>query len=177
MSAAERRQAWGYHQLQADTAARIVAAAGIRPGDLVVDLGAGGGALTAPLVRAGARVIAVELHPRRLEQLRRRFADVDVEVRAADLTRCRLPDEAFRVLANPPWALVETVRARLFADPRLRQADLLVPRWLARRWATADRRITLGLSVRAEAFRPAARTGAAVAVLRPGGPHRRPRQG
>ena len=35
-----------------------------RPGELVLDLGAGEGALTAHLVRAGARVVAVELHPR-----------------------------------------------------------------------------------------------------------------
>jgi len=168
VSAAEPRRVWGYHQLGADTAARIVAVAGIRPGDLVVDLGAGAGALTAPLVRAGARVIAIELHPRRAEQLRRRFRDADVEVQGADLARCRLPAEPFRVVANPPWALAETVRARLLTTARMRRADLLVPRWLARRWAAADPRITSGISVRAEAFRPAAPTGAAVAVLRPG---------
>lgn len=168
MSAAERRRAWGYHQLGAETATRIVLAAGIRPGELVLDLGAGGGALTAPLLRAGARVIAVELHPRRVEQLRRRFGEAGLEIRVADLTHCRWPVEAFRVVANPPWTLAETLRSRLLATPRLRRADLLVPRWLARRWAAADPRISVGLSVRAEAFRPAAPSGAAVAVLQPG---------
>ena len=39
--------------------------AAIRPGDLVVDLGAGHGALTSALLDAGARVVAVELHPAR----------------------------------------------------------------------------------------------------------------
>ena len=45
---------WGWHRLADDWAERIVAAAGIRPGELVLDIGAGHGALTGPLVRAGA---------------------------------------------------------------------------------------------------------------------------
>ena len=57
------RRAWGWHRLDHEWAARIVAQAGIRPGELVLDIGAGEGALTAPLIRAGARVVAVELHP------------------------------------------------------------------------------------------------------------------
>jgi 23S rRNA (adenine-N6)-dimethyltransferase len=38
-----------------------VDAAGIRPGELVLDVGAGLGALTAPLVRAGAQVVSADL--------------------------------------------------------------------------------------------------------------------
>ena len=63
MRAGGRR--WGWHALDGRAAARLVAAAGIRPGDLVVDAGAGTGALTAPLVAAGARVVAVERQRRR----------------------------------------------------------------------------------------------------------------
>ena len=46
-----------------------MAAAQLRPGELVVDLGAGTGSLSVPLARTGARVIAVELHPGRAEEL------------------------------------------------------------------------------------------------------------
>ena len=42
----------------------------------MLDIGAGTGALTAPLAATGARVVAIELHPDRLAALRRRF-DVD----------------------------------------------------------------------------------------------------
>jgi 23S rRNA (adenine-N6)-dimethyltransferase len=70
------RASWGWHRLADDWAARVVAAADVRPGELVLDIGAGQGALTRPLIKAGVRVIAVELHPGRAEALRRRFGTV-----------------------------------------------------------------------------------------------------
>ncbi len=140
--------------------------AGIRPGDLVVDLGAGHGALTAALVAAGAQVIAIELHPERLAALRQRFADTSVRVVSADLSRARFPRRPFRVVANPPWALAETIRASLLRSPDLVRADLVLPRWLVHRWAERSARIDVGVSLRAESFVPAAPTGSAVAIVR-----------
>src|SRR5262249_27117743 len=72
--------AWGWHPLTDEWAARIVADAGVRPGELVLDIGAGRGALTRPLVAAGARVLAVEPHPGRASYLRERFAGHAVTV-------------------------------------------------------------------------------------------------
>jgi 16S rRNA (adenine1518-N6/adenine1519-N6)-dimethyltransferase len=43
-----------------DTVRRIVACAGVRPGDAVVEVGPGAGSLTLALVEAGARVLAIE---------------------------------------------------------------------------------------------------------------------
>jgi 23S rRNA (adenine-N6)-dimethyltransferase len=143
-----------------------VARADIRHGDLVVDLGAGTGALTAALVEAGARVIAIELHPARAAELRARFADAPVTVVRADVSRARLPRRPFRVVANPPWSLAETVRASLLRSPSLVRADLVLPRWLVRRWTERYPRIAVGGSLRCESFTPPAPTGAAVAVLR-----------
>ena len=60
------RRAWGWHLLTDEWAARIVADAAVRPGELVLDIGAGRGALTAELVERGARVVAVEVHPARV---------------------------------------------------------------------------------------------------------------
>ncbi len=139
--------------------------AGIRAGDLVVDLGAGHGVLTSALLDAGAHVVAVELHPARVAHLRDRFADAAVTVVAADVAAVRLPRRPFRVVANPPWAVAEAVRANLLRAPMLVRADLVLPRWLVHRWASRSPRIDVGVSLRAESFSPPAPTGSAVAIL------------
>ena len=127
---------WGWHQLEGFAARRLVAGAGVRPGDLVVDVGAGTGAVTGPLVAAGARVVAVELHPRRAAQLRARFDHDPVTVVQVDASDLRLPRRPFRVVANPPFAITTSLLRRLLGPgSRLVRADLVVPRHVARRWA------------------------------------------
>lgn len=54
---------------------RIVAAAGIAPGDPVLEIGPGTGVLTERLLAAGAEVTALELDTRMAALLRERFAD------------------------------------------------------------------------------------------------------
>jgi 23S rRNA (adenine-N6)-dimethyltransferase len=127
---------WGWHRLAPSWAERLVADARISPGDLVLDIGAGTGALTAALVERGARVVAFELHPGRLAALRARFAGDDVVVVKADVTDLRLPRRPFRVVANPPFAHTTAVLGRLLAPgSRLVRADLVVQQAAARRWS------------------------------------------
>lgn len=114
----------------------------MREGDLVLDIGAGGGALTRPLLATGARVLAIELHPGRLARLRR-LAEREprLTVVRADATDLRLPRRPFRVVANPPYAGASALLDRLTAPgSRLVQADLVVQRQLARRYAERPRR-------------------------------------
>ncbi len=129
---------WGWHQLHPTWAEHLVGRAGIAPGDLVLDIGAGTGALTAPLIDAGARVIAFELHEGRARQLRERFGRglVVVQADAGDL---RLPRRPFHVVANPPFAVTtQLVRRLLHPGSRLVSAHLVVQSQAARRW-TSDR--------------------------------------
>jgi 23S rRNA (adenine-N6)-dimethyltransferase len=126
---------WGCHRLDDRWARRLVERAGVGPGDLVVDVGAGTGALTAPLVGAGARVVAVELHVGRAAALRRRFGDEPVVVVPVDGRDLRLPRQPFRVVANPPFAITTALLRRLLAPgSRLLRADVVVPRHVAGRW-------------------------------------------
>jgi 23S rRNA (adenine-N6)-dimethyltransferase len=156
---------WGWHRLAPTWADRVVADAGIAPGELVVDIGAGTGAVTAPLVAAGARVIAVELHPQRLAILRDRFADDDVTVVRADAADLRLPRRPFRVVANPPFAVTSQVLKRLLSPgSRLVRADLVVQRAAAHRWAAGrapgagrwarDYQVGVGRRIPRSAFAP-----------------------
>ena len=103
--------------------------AAVVPGALVLDLGAGGGALTRALVDAGARVRAVELDPAALRALRARFGrDARVEIVEQDATALRLPDEPFAVVANLPFAGGTAILRRLLGDPQapLTQLDAIV---------------------------------------------------
>ncbi len=136
---ADPRTRWGWHQLADEWAQRLVTAARITPDDLVLDIGAGTGALTGPLVRTGARVVAVELHPRRARQLRDRFARAGVTVVQVDAADLRLPRRPFRVVANPPFGVTTALIRRLLSrGSRLVTADLVVPRHVAVRWASGS---------------------------------------
>ena len=163
---------WDWYRLTADWAQRVVDAAAVRPGELVVELGAGNGALTVPLAEAGARVIAVELHPRRSAELRRRVEGHDVRVVERDALDFRYPGRRVRVVANPPFALASRLIRVAVAQPSVAALDLVLPRTVAVRWADSRNRparrfrAALGLAVPRSAFRPAPRVDCLLLQLR-----------
>jgi 23S rRNA (adenine-N6)-dimethyltransferase len=106
----------GRHYLRSRSLAeQLVLDAGVRPGELVLDLGAGRGIITRALRDAGARVVAVELDAHVLTDLRL----LGVEVVRADARVVPLPREPFRVVANLPFAAGTAILRRLLDDPRL----------------------------------------------------------
>ena len=131
-----RSRNWSWNRLADDIARDLVERSGVDPRHLVLDIGAGDGAITAHLVAAGARVVAFELHPERARLLRDRFARGQVRVVRADVRDLRLPTRPFRVVANPPFRGVNAVLVRLTHHAsRLERADLILPRAVAADWA------------------------------------------
>ena len=149
-----------------------MAQAGVRFGELVLDLGAGTGALTAPLADAGARVVAIELHPGRAVRLRDRFgATPRVRVVEADVTRVALPSRPFRVVANPPYTLrAELLRRLLDPHSRMYAADLVLDRRAVRQIVAGGHQRgwnpSRGLTVPRTGFAPPPPVDAAVLRLR-----------
>lgn len=91
---------------------------GIGLGDVVLDVGAGRGTVTAALAARGARVRAIEMDPRLCQALQHRFADQPrVAVICADVLGVRLPAGPYKVFANPPFDIVTAVVTKLTEAP------------------------------------------------------------
>jgi 23S rRNA (adenine-N6)-dimethyltransferase len=178
----ERRRRLGQNFLRPEFADRIVAEADFRPGDLVVEFGAGLGAITIALAKRQVDVVAIEIDPvwvaRLRERVRGAFQD-KVRVVEGDFLSLRLPTEPFRVIGSLPFGYTTDVLRRLLDDPRvtLERADLIV------QWAVARKRVALppstrlsttwvpwwefrlGRHVPASAFRPVPRVDSGVLII------------
>jgi len=117
---------------------RILSAAQLSPGDIVVEIGPGLGVLTEGLARRGARVIAVELDSKLVALLKKRLAAFpDVKIVRADilevtprqllqnnLTASELA-QGYKVIANLPYYITSPV-LRHFLEAQLRPSEMVV---------------------------------------------------
>ena len=175
-----RRRALGQNFLaSARLAEGLVQQAGVRRSDVVVEIGAGRGVLTAALARRAGRVEAIELDRDWAARLERRFArDPRVRVVVGDALAAPLPAEPFRVVANVPFARTTAILHRLLDDPRraLVRADLVLQWEVARKRAGTPRSLLsaawapwwtfrLGSRIPRSAFRPVPAVDAATLVV------------
>ncbi|MBI1884913.1 MAG: ribosomal RNA small subunit methyltransferase A [Chloroflexi bacterium] len=102
------RKALGQHWLvDSRYLSRIVSAADIGPDETVIEVGAGNGALTAPLARQAARLVAVEIDERLAQRLQERFvSQPHVTVVSADVLNLTAQDLLARGGAAPPYVVV-----------------------------------------------------------------------
>jgi 16S rRNA (adenine1518-N6/adenine1519-N6)-dimethyltransferase len=110
--------------VEANALARLVEAADLSPGDAVLEIGAGLGALTAVLAERARRVVAVEIDGRFIAHLRGLFADtpgvevVQADILEADIAALMGPDAGdYRVVANVPYYITSAILRHLLENP------------------------------------------------------------
>lgn len=101
---------------------KIVEAAGVKEGDLVLEIGPGTGMLTRELLDAGGRVIAVEVDKDLIGLLRERFQEDDLTIIPADalkMSYTALSQEyggRFKLVANLPYYISGPLLSKLLTE-------------------------------------------------------------
>jgi 16S rRNA (adenine1518-N6/adenine1519-N6)-dimethyltransferase len=144
---------------------RILSAAELSPGDIVVEVGPGLGILTEGLARRGARVIAVELDSKLVALLKKRlaaFLDVKIvradilEVAPRELLQDNLPaselGRGYKVIANLPYYITSPVLSHfLEAQPQPSKMVVMVQKEVGEAIAATPGKMRL-LSVKAQFY-------------------------
>jgi 16S rRNA (adenine1518-N6/adenine1519-N6)-dimethyltransferase len=144
---------------------RILSAAELSPGDIVVEVGPGLGILTEVLAKQGAKVIAVELDSKLVALLKKRLATFpNVKIIHADILeltpRQLLQDnltaselaQGYKVIANLPYYITSPVLSHfLEAQPRPSEMVVMVQKEVGEAIAAAPGKMRL-LSVKAQFY-------------------------
>ncbi len=141
-------------------ARRVVASLALRAGETVVEIGPGRGALTAPLLEIGARVVAIEFDRELNALLRERFGGREefrlVEADALNVDFCSAiePAREARVVANLPYNISTAILQRLIEQRRcLKEFVLMLQREVVERITARPGESERGyLTVLVEAF-------------------------
>ncbi|WP_432118039.1 ErmE/ErmH/ErmO/ErmR family 23S rRNA (adenine(2058)-N(6))-methyltransferase [Streptomyces sp. bgisy032] len=105
-----------------------------RPVPLLLEVGAGTGALTAPLARRSRELRAYEIDPRLVPVLRSRFSGTPhVRVVGGDFLAARPPGTPFSVAGNVPFSRTAAVVGWCLRAPALTDATLLTQLEYARK--------------------------------------------
>ncbi len=165
--------------------ARIASAVAVQPGDAIVEIGPGLGALTETLVASAGTITAIEIDRDLAARLRQRFPDDRLRLYEADALAFDFASlgPALRIVGNLPYNISSPLLFHLaLFDAQLRDIHVMLQREVVARMtaqpATADYgRLTVMLQARfavtrlftvpAGAFRPAPQVESAVARLVP----------
>jgi 16S rRNA (adenine1518-N6/adenine1519-N6)-dimethyltransferase len=139
---AQAKKSLGQHFLTSETVARrIVGSLKPAPGDLVFEIGPGRGALTVPLARSGATIVAYEIDAELADLLRGTCgAYPNVEIYRADIRSVNLDAAAdergmasFKIAGNIPYNLTSTILIDLARWRMASEAVLMVQREVGER--------------------------------------------
>src|SRR5215217_824598 len=109
----------------------------IESGDLVYEIGPGRGIITAELAQVARKVIAVEKDPDFVQQLCKRFQNVDnIEIIQDDFLRHPIPEWNYKVFANIPYNVTaDIVRKILYIPPAPTEAYLIMQKEAAEKFS------------------------------------------
>jgi 16S rRNA (adenine1518-N6/adenine1519-N6)-dimethyltransferase len=176
------KKKWGQNFLRNRGAARqIVEALDARPGELVLEIGPGEGALTHDLAQLDCRLRLVEIDPELTARLAKTLG-ARAEIVLGDATETPLPDEPFKAVGNLPYNVATPIIRGVIASPGFRRAVFMVQKEVAERllaspgdaeygyltvfrtlYADARRLVTLSPA----SFHPRPKVWSAVVVLTP----------
>ena len=160
------KKSLGQHFLIDETVLeRIISAAELSPGDIVIEIGPGLGILTDGLAKKGTKVIAVELDSKLVALLKKRldaFPDVKIvhadilKITPAQLLQDNLPDSelarGYKVIANLPYYITSPVLSYfLEAQPRPSEMVVMVQKEVGEAIVAAPGKMRL-LSVKAQFY-------------------------
>lgn len=94
----------------------LIGHSNIKKRDLMIDIGAGSGVITSALAKRCKKVIAVEKDAETAKRLRENLTRqniTNVEVFEGDFREMKLPDEPYKIFANPPFSLSAEVFYKL----------------------------------------------------------------
>ncbi len=134
-----------------NTIERVVALAAIAPGDAVIEVGPGLGALTTSLADAGASVVAVEVDAHLLPPLREVVGDRDVRILHADAMTLDWSEAVgdrrdWKLVANLPYNVATPLVLRVLDEvPAVREMWVMVQREVGERLVAAPDTRAMGI--------------------------------
>ncbi|HSN69150.1 MAG TPA: 16S rRNA (adenine(1518)-N(6)/adenine(1519)-N(6))-dimethyltransferase RsmA [Thermoanaerobaculia bacterium] len=173
---------WGQNFLRnASAVDKIVAALEPSPGELLLEIGPGRGALTRRLAELPNEIVAWEIDPELASSLRTELGD-RVRIEETDATDAPLPDAPFRVVGNLPYNVATPIVRRVVASSSWRRAVFMFQKEVADKLTARPGDddfgfLTLAVALRAQArklmtlgpgsFYPRPKVDSAVVVLDP----------
>ena len=129
--------------------AELIGHTNIRKNDVVYDLGAGSGVITSVLVRRVREVVAVEIEPDALRQLRTNMRGAEnVAIIEADILALQPTHDSYKIFANPPFSISsQLVRHFTQLDKSPKVLYLITQRQFARKIVPSDQHFTSQLGI------------------------------
>jgi 23S rRNA (adenine-N6)-dimethyltransferase len=151
IGSSECKREYSQNRLRRRLLRRLLARSSIVEGDLVYDIGAGDGVISAELARRRARVVAIEKDGRLFPRLKRRLGDNPrVQALHGDFLSMPLPAQArYKVFANIPFILTaDIVRRLLLSNNPPEDCYLVMQKEAAERFAGSPRTTLFSLLFR-----------------------------